>query len=284
MIEYIKTFIVSFITSVFAPVAASSSAHFAFLENILSFSKTKEESAFYYSVISVVFSLASLFFVRKIYKKGFSAVFGKSENIANKKAYKSMMKGILISLVPCVLMMIPVSEDKFVLDYFSDYLWKNNILVTSFCCFAMGFVILIAAWITKQKNIEKHRNSTIGDVVRITLYQTVSYIFPGLSPVSLAATGLIVSGVEESVIIRDVLIYTSPSLLVISVMRLVRVLLTGFEIDIIKLAICIASALIGNILMLNIVSKVNIKKSFFFFSFYSVIFGMFMIIASFFIL
>ena len=192
MIEYIKTFIISFITSIFAPVAASSSAHFAFLENILSFSATKDESAFYYSVISVIFALISLFFVRKIYKKGFSAVFTKSTKIANKKTYKSMMKGVLVSLVPCVLMMIPVSEDKFVLDYFSNYLWKNNILVTSFCCFAMGFVILIAAWITSQKNIEKHRNSTVTDVLRITLYQTVAYIFPGLSPVSLSSTGIIV--------------------------------------------------------------------------------------------
>lgn len=284
MIEYIKTFIISFISSVFAPVAASSSAHYAFLENILSFSDTKEESAFYYSVISVVFALTSMFFVRKIYKKGFSAVFCKSKKLSNKKTYRTMMKGVLISLVPCAIMLIPVSENKLVLDYFTNYLWKNNILVTAFCCFAMGFVIVIAAWFAKQNYIDKHRNSSLADVARITVYQTVSYIFPGLSPVSLTATGLIVSAVEESVIIRDVLIYTSPSLLVISIMRLVRVLSGGFELDMIKLSICVASALIGNILMLNIVSKVNIKKSFFFFSVYSVIFGLFMIIASLFIL
>lgn len=284
MIEYIKTFIISFITSVFAPVAASSSAHFAFLENILSFSDTKEESAFYYSVITVVFALVSIAFVRKIYMKGFSAVFGKSDKISNRKTYKSMMKGVLISLVPSIFMLIPVTKDKLILDYFTNYLWKNNILVTAFCSFSMGFVIVIAAWLTKQKNIDKHRNSTLSDVVRITAYQTVSYIFPGLSPVSLSATGLIVSGVEESVIIRDVLVYISPSMLLISIMRIVRTLLSGFDFDIFKLLICVISALLGNILMLNIVSKVNIKKSFLFFSVYSVVFGLFMIIASLFIL
>lgn len=284
MIEYIKTFIISFITSVFAPVAASSSAHFAFLENVLSFSTVKDVSAFYYSLISVIFSLTSLFFVRKIFKKGFSSVFGKSGKISNKNAYKTMMKGVLISLVPCVLMMIPVSKEKLVLDYFTNYLWKNNILVTSFCCFAMGFVIVVAAWFAKQKNISKHRNSTINDVIRITVYQTVSYIFPGLSPISLSATGLIVSGVEDSVIIRDVLIYTSPSLLVISIMRIVRALMNGVAPDMIKVLICVISSLLGSILMLNIVTKINIKKSFFFFSVYSILFGLFMIIASLFIL
>ena len=284
MIEYIKTFIISFVASLFAPVAASSSAHYALFENILSFSKTQEESAFYYSIIALSFSLVSLFFVRKIYSKGLKAVFGKSKNISNKKTYKSMMKGVLISLIPCALMLIPVSKEKLVLDYFSNYLWKNNILVSAFCCFAMGFVIFIAAWFLRQKNIDKHRNSSLSDVARVTVYQTVSHIFPGLSPVSLSATGLIVSGVEESVVIRDVLLYTSPSLFVISVMRMVRVLLAGMDVDPIKVVICAVTALMGNIIMLNIVSKVNIKKSFFFFSAYSVLFGIFMIIASLFIL
>ena len=284
MLEYIKTVIIAFISSVFAPVAASSSAHFVLFENILSFSKTKEESAFYYSIISVIFSLVSMFFVRKIYKKGFIVVFGKKKKTDNMKTYKTMMKGILVSLVPCVLMLIPVSSEKIVLDYFTDYLWKNNILVSAFCCFAMGFVLLIAAWFTKQKSIDKHRNSTLTDVARITVYQTISYIFPGLSPVSLSATGLIVGGVEESVIIRDVLIYTSPSLFLISIMRLVKTSLTLIEFDIIKIAICVLSAVAGTVLMLNIVSKVNIKKSFLFFSVYSVLFGLFMIIASLFIL
>lgn len=284
MIEYIKAFIISFVSSLFAPVAASSSAVFAFLENILGFSQNKDESVFYFSLISVAFSLVSLFYVRKIYAKGFKAVFSKKSIISNAKNYKSMMIGVVISLIPCILMVIPVSENKLVLDYFANYLWKSNILVSAFCQFAMGFVIIIAAWFVKIKNTEKHRNSRKTDVLRLTIYQIIAYIFPGLSHVSLSATGLIVSGVEESVIMRDVLIYISPSMLVISIMRIIRALLLGVSVDAVKVLICIISALLGNILMLKFVSRAKIKKSFVFFSVYSIVFGIFMIIASLFIL
>lgn len=280
MIDYIKTAIISFITSIFSPVAASSSAHFVFLENVLSFSKNKEESAFYYSIISLTFALTAIFFVRKIYIKGFKSLSKKKDKSSVGKAYKDMMTGLLISLIPAVLMLVPISKERLLLDVFTDYLWKNNILVSSFCCFAMGFVILVAAWFSKQKNIEKHRNSKKTDVLRISLYQIAAHIFPGLSSVSLSATGLIVSGVEESVIMRDVLIYISPSMLLISVMRIVRTALLGVELDVLKIILCAVFAFLGNILMLNVVSKINIKKSFVFFSVYSVIFAIFMTVSS----
>lgn len=284
MLEYIKMAIISFVTAIFSPVAASASAHYTYLDSVLNFSKTQEESIFFYSIITLVFSVVCMFFVRQIYFKGLKAVFSKKKKIQNAKTYKNMMKGVLISLLSAVLMLIPVSKEKIVLDYFSGYLWKSNIFVSAFCSFAMGFVVIIAAWFSKQKNIEKHRNSSLGDVLRITVYQTVCHIFPGLSPVALSASGLIVSAVSESVVMRDVLIYTSPSLFAVSIMRIIRSLSGSFDIDIIKILICALISLLCSILMLKIVSKINIKKSFIFFSVYSIIFGIFMSVSSLFIL
>ena len=284
MIEYIKTLIISFITGLIAPVATSSSAAFVMLEDILDFSSGKDESVLYFSIISLVFSLVSLFFVRKIYAKGFKAVFSKQKKSKKASAYKTMMAGLLISLIPALVMIIPVGENKFVLDFFTDYLWKDHFLVTAFCCFAGGFILILARWCSKQQ-FQKHRNASGTDVLRFSIYQILSYIFPGLSHISLGAAGFIVSGVDEAVVMRDLLIYSAPSAIVINVMRIIRVLLPGtLTVDVVKLVICVVSAILSSALMINIVSKLNIRKNFMFFSIYSICFGVFMLIASLFIL
>lgn len=285
MIEYIKTIIISFISGMLAPVAVSSSAHYAFIDNAVNFSQSKEESAFYFSIITIVFSLVAIFFVRKIYLKGFKSAFGKTGKIKNVSIYKSMMISLLISLLPVLLMLIPVSSEKFLLDYFTSYLWKNNILVSAFCCVASGLILFIALWYAKQKKEKRHRNSSKTDVLRMSIYQAFSHIFPGLSHISTAATSLIVSGVDETVLMREIFVYTAPSMLIISIIRAVRCAVSSqLVLDPVKIIVCAVSALLGSAVMFNFVSKVNIRKSFVFFSVYSIIFGIFMVIASLFIL
>lgn len=276
--------IISLISGLLSPVAVSSSSHFAFMDSIMSVTESREESVLYFSVISLAFALTALFFVRKIYLKGFQCVFSKNGDLKNKELYKSMMQSILISLIPAAVMLIPIGKNKMVLDLFGDYLWKNNILIGAFCTFAVGFILLVALWYSKQKNEQKHRNSSKTDVLRMSLYQIVSFIFPGASHVSLSASSLIVSGVDDSVVMREVFIYITPSMLVVSVARIIKSLLSGPVIDPVMLALCAVFSLIGTAVMLHFVSKINIKKSLLFFSVYGVIAGIFMLVCSLFVL
>lgn len=277
MLEYIKIIIISFITALLMPTAASSTLGFSLLNGTVNFSTDANALGFYCGVISVVFALVSIFYVRKIYAKGFTALFSSSKGkkkMKNAKSYKAMMTGLLISLVVAVVMFIPVSKETFLLDVLANNLTKDNLLVGACCSIASGIILLVALWYAKVKNEKKHRSSTISDVVRMTLYQIPAHIFPGFSNVSMAATSLTVSGLDDKVIMRECFIYLAPSMLVVGIERIISSLVSGFVIDIAALVLCIIGAALGNILMFNFVSKVNIRKSYLFFSIFSIVFGL----------
>ncbi len=273
MLEYIKIILISFISSVFAPVSVSSSSHFAFLNSVLDLTKDKNEAAVYFSIISLTFSLTAIFFVRKIYLKGFSSL-KKSSKIKGVKVYKNMMLGVLISAVTALLTFIPVSKTKLLSDLFFDYLFDSNILISAFCCVSSGLILLVALWYSNSRKAAEKKSASIGDVVRMSIYQIPAFLFPGLSHISLSAASLTVGGVDERVIFRDILIYLAPSTLVVSVGRLIRSLIAVSGIDVVSVLICTVGAVVGSIIMFNIVRNLNIKKTFLFFSIYSVIFGL----------
>lgn len=275
MLGYIKLFIISLISAIFAPLASSSSAHFTFLNSVLDFSGDENQLGFYFSVISLVFSLTAIFFVRKIYAKGFLSLSktGKKK-LKNVKLYREMMLGILISLIPAVLMFIPVSKEKFLSEVFFDYFSGSNVLISAFCSVASGLILFVALWFSKKRKGKLKKSSRTSDVVRMSIYQIPAYIFPGFSHIASAATSLTVSMVDERAIIREILLYLAPSSLVISVFRIIRTLLIGVTFDPVMFVICTLGALIGNILIFNLVSQLNIRKTFLFFSVYSIIFGL----------
>lgn len=274
--QYIKMLIMSIITAVFQPLCASSSAHYAFLNKALNFAQDGKEAMFYLSVVSLVFSLSSIIILRRIYAKAFKVLFTKKgESIKNADAYKNMVKGILICVIPALITIIPVSKEKLLIDIMSECLIGTNMLITAFCCFISGFILLIGVWYSKKKRSEKpaYKTAKLSDVVKMSLYQIPAFIFPGLSNTALAAVNFELSGLEERSIMRDTLIYTMPSVLTVSIIRIIRTVLLGVSIDVIAFAVCALGALAASILLLNLVKKVNIRRTYTFFSVYSIIFG-----------
>lgn len=275
MLEYIKIFIISLFSSLFAPLAASSSAHFSFLNSVLDFSEDGKQLGFYFSIISLIFFCTSIFFVRKIYLKGFMSLGKKSsQKLKNVNGYRTMMQSLLISLIPAVLMFIPVSKEKFLCDVLFDYFSASNILISAFCSIAGGFMLIIALWYSRNKKGRTKKSSKKTDVLRLGIYQIPAYIFPGFSHVTSAATSLTLDMVDERVIMRETFLYVAPSGFVVSLLRVIRFILADVILDPIMIAVCLIGALVGSIVMLNIVSHLNIRKSFLFFSIYSIIFGL----------
>lgn len=274
--QYIKMLIMSFISAVFQPLCASSSAHYAFLNKALNFTQDGKEAMFYLSVVSLVFALCSIVILRRIYSKAFKVLFTKKgKSIKNALAYKNMMKGILISLIPALITLIPVSKEKLLLDLMSECLVGTNMLITALCCFVSGFILLIGTWYSKKKNTESdtYKSAKLSDVVKMSLYQIPAFIFPGLSNTALSAVNFELSGLEERSIMRDTLIYTMPSVFTVSIVRIIRTITLGVSIDMIAFAVCVVGALAASILLLNLVKKVNIRRTYTFFSVYSIIFG-----------
>lgn len=275
MIEYIKMLIISFITGIFAPLATSSSAHFNFLNFVLDYSEDEQQLGLYFSIISLVFSVVAIFFVRKIYAKGFQSLSKKgSSKLKNPQVYKKMMTSLLISLIPVVLVFIPVSKEKLLSDLFFEYFSRSNILISAFCCGSCGIILLVALWYSKSKRPGGKKSSKNSDVLRMSIYQIPAYIFPGFSHVASAATSLVVGAVDERIILREILIYLAPSSFLISAIRIARFILAGVVLDPVTIAVCAIGALAGNIIMFNIASHLNIRKTFLFISLYSMIFGL----------
>ncbi|MCM1545289.1 MAG: hypothetical protein NC110_08330 [Ruminococcus sp.] len=282
MIEYIKIAIASFIGGIFAPLPVSSSAHFSFLNYVTGFSTDENSIGFYFSIVSVIASIVMILYVRKIYARAAKSLTQKAKTQKG-KAYKSMIINTFISLVGAVIMFVPYSKGKLLFDVYNSNLDGGSILASSFCCFASGFILIVAIWFAKQKKEKKHRTTGKTDVVRLTLYQLPANFLPGFSHIANGATSLIVSNIDENVIMRELYLYVAPSSLIINAARLISYIVRGVTIDYIAVLICAAFAVIGCAVMFPLISKANIRKTFSFFAVYSIVLGIFMTASSFFI-
>ena len=282
MLQYLKLLLISFICSIFTAFPASGAGHFAYLNNVLNFTQNKNEAVFYVSIVSLVFSATSLFFVRKLYFKGVRILSGGANaSKAERANYKNMFICVLITVVASLIMLIPYGKGKLLSDIFGSYLCENDMLVVAASSVLSGLISVAAIWYSKQKSKLTRKNSGKADVVRMTVYSSLSAFFPGFSRVSAAADSLIVSGIDEGVVIRDVLLYTAPPTFTLSVIRIVRCIISGVSLDPVMLAVCVGVSLLGSIISLNLMKKVNIRSVITFFSIYSVLLGILTAVTSF---
>ena len=274
MIQYLKLLIISFISSLFIAMPASSSGHFAYLNNVLSFTDNKNDAVFYSSIITLVFSITSLFVVRKLFRKGFNTL-GRNSDASEpeKDVYRNMFVCVIISVISGLIMLVPYGKGKILSDIFGGFLISDDMLVVSAASVLCGVCSFVAIWYSKQQNKEVRRSASKSDAVRMTIYSSIASFIPGFSRFSAASNSLIVSGIDENSVIRDTLLYTTPATLTLSIIRIVRCIIKGVAIDPIMIAICAVVSLLGSILILALVRKVNIKQLIVFFSIYSIIFG-----------
>lgn len=274
MIEYIKIAVISLISGLLAPLPFSYAASYSFLSYILDFNINSQLSVFYYSIISVVFSLAIFISLRKIYSKGLKALFStKKSTMPNRLGYLKFMLNLLISLVPAVVVLVPYKKDKFLLDYFSEQIGAEHLLVTAVCCAVSELFLLLGSWYVKQKYAQTKRSSDWKSLIRFGIYQVVSYFFPGISSVSMGATSLLISDVDNKVIIREILTYIAPSILITNVFRLVRTAMTGIVLNPIVIILCVVFSAVGSGLMIHLISKIDFRKTCVYFSIFSIVFA-----------
>lgn len=286
MLEYIKMLIMSFVSGAFSALPVSSSAHYAFLNSVLHFSEDTNTVGFYFSVISATFSLVVFFFLRKLYTKALGAVFGgksKKSDIKKQKQYKSIALNLLLSLLPALIMLFPVSKTEFMFDLFDDYFSDGHLMVTSFCCIAGAVLLSVAIWYARNKTEKTVRSTLSSGVVRFGIYQLPAYFFPGFSHVGAGAAALTVSSVDDRVIAREVLLYLAPSGFVVSVARIVRYILAGVTLDPVMIIVCVLACVLSGSVVVNALGRINVRKLYLFSCLYSAVFGIFIFLASFYI-
>ncbi len=270
MIEYIKILIISLVCGAAFPLPVSSGAHLSFINGIVDFSTDKNVLGLYYSVMSVAFSVVIFIFLRRIYFSGLKSIFNKDKKLTN---YRKLMKSLLISLIPTVILFVPVNEGKLLCDLFDDFLIRSNILLVAFATVIGSLVLVVSMWYTRQGYSVTKRSADMKTVIRTSVYQIVSYVIPGISHFSSAGTNMLICDVESKVIIREIYLYIAPQMLIVNAVKIIRFLLSDIIVNPIMFVICIASAALMSAFVVTAMSKINIRRIFAFFAVYGGVLG-----------
>lgn len=273
MIEYIKMLIISLVNGVMMPLPVSSSAHVSFLNKVLGYTESGSVLSFYYAVFSIAFSLVIFFNLRKIYSKIFKCLFKGEKNDKTAVTYKKAGKNIIYSLIPSVLLFVPVSKDMLIIDYFDKFLSSSGLLLTTFASLISALIFVVAVWYTKQNNAPTLRSASTKTVIRSAIYNLIAFVVPGTSKIAIGSVNMLICDIDQRVIMREVYLYSAPVIFVVSVVKIIRGLIVDLVVDPLAIIIGAIVSIIASAIIVNFVSKVNMRKLFGFFAWYAVIFG-----------
>lgn len=274
MIHYIKIAIMALVSSVMVPLPVSSSAHFSFMNKILNYTQEGSVLSFYYAVISLAFCVVVFFNLRKIYSKVISSTFkSKANSSSTASAYKKVGRNILLSLLPLVILYIPVGDNLLIIDYFDKFLSSSGLLLSAFTGIMSSFVIVIAMWYTKQKNAPLKRAANTKTVMRSAFYELVGFGAPGMSKVTLASVNMLICDIEPRVIMREVYLYVIPQIFLVSIIKIIRGLIVDLVVDPLAIIIIAVISLATTAVIVHFISRVNMRKLLGFFAAYSAIFA-----------
>ncbi len=274
MIEYIKMIIVAVVCGFMAPLPTSSSAHFSILSKAVSLTNDESKLGFYFALFGVTFSVVIFLCLRKIYFKSLRSVFIKgSKGDANLKIYKNVAKNIFLTILPMVLLFIPVGEGDLLIDYFDKFLSDNGLYLTGVACIINALVLLVARWYAKQENKKLKRVCSTMSALRMSVYQLVSYIVPGFSHVASGSTNMLLGDVHPKVIMREVYLYLAPSMFIVNIAKIVKYLINDTIIDAVQAVIGILVFAVMSFIVMKLVAKLNTRKVLLFFSIYSALLG-----------
>lgn len=284
MIEYIKLIICAIVCGITMPLPVSSGAHYSILSHAMSLTGDEKELGFYFGVFGIVFSVVIIIMLRKIYSKSIRAAFiFNKDKLKEKKltAYKSIVKNIILSLIPTIVLFVPTGEHTIVLDYFDKFLTSNSLYLVGVACVINALVLVVAIWYTKQSPSNIKRVSDTKSVMRMSFYQLVSYVVPGFSHVGSGSVNMLISDIEPRVVIREVYLYLAPQMLTVSIVKVVRAIVNDVIVDLLPLAIAVVLFGLVSLLIVHLVGKFGIRKLFPFFAVYSAVLGVIAVLVTF---
>lgn len=280
MIEYIKIIIMSIFTGVLLPLPTSAAAHYSYLNIVLDFSESEEVLGFYYSVMTLVFSALIFVFFRKIYITSLKNLVNRNGENKNKD-YRNLIIGTALSLPVSLVLCIPVSTDRLLMDYFDLFLKGNGMLLTALASIISGALFITAFWYTSKSDNPKIKLISVKSSLRLSFYQLFSYVIPGLSHICTAGTNLLISDIEPGRLMAHIYTYMAPQMFFISIIKIIRGIAGEAVINPVSVIICVVVSALASWLFMSLSTKVNMKKLMVFFSIYSVIIGLFIAVGSF---
>lgn len=285
MAECIKTFITAIVSGLTAPLPVSSAAHFNFFSNVVGIAGDEKRMALYYYAFMLAFSLVIFITYRKIYTGTVKALFISKKNTEaynNSMPYRKVSANLGVSIIPTLILFIPVSKEKLLIDLFDSFLDTTSLLLTGFACIISACVLLIALWYTRKTNNEG-LTADKKNTLRFSFYQLPCYIIPGFSHIAAGSSNLLISDVKIKTFASELYVYLAPSLFIVSAVKVIKAVADGILFDPVSLIVGVIGFGVAAKLVMVLVSKFNLRRLFGFFSAYSAAFGIFIALVSFFL-
>ena len=181
------------------------------------------------------------------------------------------------------MLFIPVSKGRLLADYMDSFLNVNGLILSGLACVTTATVLFVAMWYTSKSKNPLRRAVDKKIVLRMSFYQLPCYIIPGFSHVASGAVNFFISDIGSKSLVGQLYIYLAPSMFVVSLVRIIRLLVSGILFDPLVLLAGVLLFVIVSRVVINLTLKVNIRRMFSFFSAYSIIFGIFITFISFFV-
>lgn len=285
MIEYLKMILVAIVTGFTAPMPASSAAHFNFFSNVLGLPGDNLRFSLYYNSFVFVFSLVILFSFRKTVTRGFKLALMSSAETEklNVRDNKYFVRNVLFSLLPTLILFVPVSKGKLLMDYLDSFLNQSGLILSGIASVVTACILIVAIWYTAKSKNPLRRAVDKKTVLRMSFYQLPCYVIPGFSHIAAGAVNLFISDISSKSLVGQLYIYLAPSMFFVSAIKLIRLLFNGILYDPLVLVVGVIVFAIVSRLTIHFTSKINIRRLFTYFCIYSVIFGVFSTVVSFFI-
>ena len=120
---------------------------------------------------------------------------------------KYFVKNILFSIIPAVVLFVPVSKDKLLMDYLDGFFNTNGLILSGIACVVTALALVIALWYTSKNRNPLRRALDKKTVLRLSFYQLPCYLIPGFSHIASGAVNLFISDIGPKSLVGQLYIY-----------------------------------------------------------------------------
>lgn len=155
---------------------------------------------------------------------------------------RRMLFMLVISCVPLLFLLIPVGDDKRIMDVLGSLADDNDIFVEGVCFIVTAILLLVGSW--RAKKVKARPQIGAKSALAVGVAQAFAAGFPGISRSgSTISTGML-CGVSKEYMVRYSFILGIPAILAANVMEIKDAVALGEQIDILPVVIGIVTAAI----------------------------------------
>ena len=280
----IKAIILGIVQGVTEFLPISSSGHLSLFQHFLG---VTGEGSLLFSVLLHLGTLIAVFIV--FHKTIFELVvecfdllkmiFTGKFKFSKLEGKKKMLFMFVISCVPLLLLLIPVSNDMKLMDVLSGFSEDDSILVEGFCFLVTGVLLLVSTYIGKRKTLKDEVGPK--SAIAIGLAQVFAAGFPGISRSgSTISTGM-VFGVSKETMVEYSFVLGIPAILVANIVEFKDAIDVGAQLEVLPTVVGIVVAAVSGVACIKLLQWILKKDMWKYFGFYCLLLGAVVLIYSF---